>query len=308
LKSLSIMADAERQFVDLIFRASAKYGNWDPEDPVAVGDYGRITQGYTSLACWRKKQGTFQKEGNIYKEGLAEKYNIPVPEERGVDSTEGISWITSNNAKEVDISAEILAQTPALVSCKAKSAFKFVSGRGAIIAMDNDTIYTIDSPGKFRRLLEEEKVKDRVLVSQVHRCSSYARFLTTEDGATVALGVSVADPVSNSAAVDAKWVRNSGVGNFKTKVNSTGERKFYPLFKLVTLSKSPTIATSLRILPASDEYVVTLTEGTIATSLRSLPDEYEPEERPLPNAIPPWEPVGESKPQGIFSVLPAIFR
>jgi hypothetical protein len=157
--------------------------------------------------------------------------------------------------------------------------------------MDNDTIYTIDTPGKFRRLLEEEKVKDRVLVSQVHRCSSYARFLTTEDGATVALGVSVADPVSNSAAVDAKWVRNSGVGNFKTKVNSTGERKFYPLFKLVTLSKSPTIATSLRTdtLPAGDEYVVSLTEGpTIATSLRSLPDEYE--ERPLPNAIPPWEP------------------
>jgi hypothetical protein len=103
------MPDAERQFVDLIFYASAKYGSWDPEVTVAVGDYGRITRGKTGLACWRKRQGIFVKDGNIYEDGLAEKYNIPTPEEPGVDSTrtEGISWITSNNAKEVDITAEI---------------------------------------------------------------------------------------------------------------------------------------------------------------------------------------------------------
>lgn len=103
------MPDAERQFVDLIFRASAKYGSWEPEVTVAVGDYGEITRGKTYLAFWRKSQGIFLKHGNIYEEGLAEKYNIPASEERGVDSTEGISWITSNNAKEVDISAEISA-------------------------------------------------------------------------------------------------------------------------------------------------------------------------------------------------------
>ena len=150
-------------------------------------------------------------------------------------------------------------QTPALISCKTKGAFKFVLGPGAIIAMNNDTIYTIDSPGKLHRLLEEEGVKGRVIVSQVHRCSSYARFLATEDGATVALGLSVAVPVSNPVAVDAKWVRNSGVGNFKTKVNSNGQRDFYPLFKLVSLA-----------------------EGDITTLLRSRPDGDE--ERPLPDA------------------------
>jgi hypothetical protein len=102
------MPDAERQFVELIFSGSSKYGSWDPEVAVAVGDYGRITRGKTGLACWRKMQGIFLKEGNIYEEGLAKKYNIPVPEE-GAYSTEGIYWITSNNAKKVDISAEILA-------------------------------------------------------------------------------------------------------------------------------------------------------------------------------------------------------
>jgi len=101
--------DAERQFVDLIFHASKKYGSWDPEVTIAVGDYGSITQGKTGLAFWRKKRGIFVKDGNIYEDGLAEKYDIPTPQEHGVDSTEGISWITSENAKEVEITAEISA-------------------------------------------------------------------------------------------------------------------------------------------------------------------------------------------------------
>jgi hypothetical protein len=65
------MTGAERQFVDLIFRASKKYASWDPEVIVEVGDYGRITQGKTGLAFWRKKRGIFLKEENIYKNGLA---------------------------------------------------------------------------------------------------------------------------------------------------------------------------------------------------------------------------------------------
>ena len=130
------------------------------------------------------------------------------------------------------------SQTPALISCKAKSVFKFVSGRGAIIAMYNDTIHAIDSPGKFRCLLEEERMRDRVIVSEVHRCSSYARFLATEDGATVALGLNLGDPVGDLASTnDAKWVRNSSAGNFKWRVNTTGKRDFYPLFRLVSLEE-----------------------------------------------------------------------
>lgn len=102
------MADAEQQFVDLIFCASKKYTSWDPEVIVTVGDYGRITQGKTGLVFWRKNWGIFLKEGNIYKDQLAEKYDIPAPQEHGIDSIEGISWIMSKNVKEVDISTEIL--------------------------------------------------------------------------------------------------------------------------------------------------------------------------------------------------------
>ena len=138
--------------------------------------------------------------------------------------------------------------------------------------MNNDTISTIDSPGKLRRLLDEEKIKGLVIVSEVHRCSSYARFLSTENGATVAIGLSVEVPTGNStsANLDAKWVHNSSGGKFKGRVSAGGKRDFYPLFRLVSL-----------------------TEGDVSTGLRGELDE----DPPLPDAIPPWD-VMEPKREG----------
>jgi hypothetical protein len=105
--------NCERLFVDLIFRSSRKYPNWDPEVIVEPGDYGCITQGPKegySFAFWQKNaQGTFLKEGNIYENGLAEKFGIPKPKEHGGEATEGATWITSQNAEEVNADASIAA-------------------------------------------------------------------------------------------------------------------------------------------------------------------------------------------------------
>lgn len=97
------MLDSERQYVDLLFRACKKYASWDPEVSVEVGDWGRITAGRRGLAFWRRGRGTFLKEGNIYKDGKAEKHKIPLPKEFGVGATEGVTWVTSQNAHSCDI-------------------------------------------------------------------------------------------------------------------------------------------------------------------------------------------------------------
>ena len=140
-------------------------------------------------------------------------------------------------------------QTLVLISCKTKAAFKFISGQGAIITMYNDTIYTIDSPGKLCRLLEEERIKGLMIVSEVHHCSSYAWFLATECGTTVALGLNVEDAVGKMASgnLDSKWVWSLYAGNFKSRVNTTSKRDFYPLFRLVSLTDSD-ISTGLTVL------------------------------------------------------------
>jgi hypothetical protein len=98
------MLDSERLYVDLLFRVSKKYASWDPEITVEVGDWGRITTGYTGLAFWRRGRGTFLKEGNIYTDGKAEAHDIPRPKEFGADATEGVNWIISQNVEECDVS------------------------------------------------------------------------------------------------------------------------------------------------------------------------------------------------------------
>ena len=99
------MPDSERLYVDLLYRASKKYANWDPEVAVEVGDWGKITTGRTGLAFWRHDRGTFLKEGNIYKDGKAKKHGIPPPTDFGLEATDGVTWIASTNVQECDVSA-----------------------------------------------------------------------------------------------------------------------------------------------------------------------------------------------------------
>jgi hypothetical protein len=135
--------------------------------------------------------------------------------------------------------------------------------------MVNDILVTISPPGKLRRLLDSEELqhlvdnnKDLVLVSEVHQCSSYARFVSSKANTSIALAFSAEPPVANvgGANVNAKWIYSNSAGNFKSKVNKDGKRMFYPLFRLVSLK-----------------------EGPLSTGMRGRLDEV-----PLPDAEPPW--------------------
>ncbi|KAJ7901193.1 hypothetical protein B0H14DRAFT_3739054 [Mycena olivaceomarginata] len=234
------MLNSERAYVDLIFRATKKYPAWDPEIVVKAGDYGKITRGRWGLAFWRKN-GTFVREGNIYLDGKAEKYGIGAPVEYGRGS-EGQAWITSLNATQVDTSFSAGGLHPLIAQCNAKAAYNFSSGHGAVLAMENPMITIIDPPGGLKALLEDPSMRNMVVVSEVHSCSSYARLLTSDESGTITLGLHVEPPVPGTASVGAigTWVRHGASGNFKTQVNSLGERMFHPLFRLVSRSEEQT--------------------------------------------------------------------
>ncbi|KAJ7910552.1 hypothetical protein B0H13DRAFT_2232894 [Mycena leptocephala] len=199
------MANSERTYVDLIFRATKKYASWDPE--------GRITKGPRGLFFWRKN-GTFVREGNIYSDGKADKYGIAAP----------VECLRTHSSTH-----------PALAKCTIKGVFRFSSGRGAILAMENAMITIIDPPGTLKCLLDDPSMRGVVVVSEVHSCSSYARLLSAEGRGIVALGLRIEPPISGiaSAGASATWVRNSGA-------NTEGERSFFPLFRLVSLSEEAT--------------------------------------------------------------------
>ncbi|TFK18906.1 hypothetical protein FA15DRAFT_557977, partial [Coprinopsis marcescibilis] len=277
------MVNPERLYATLIFRASRKYASWDPEIPVEVGDYGIITSGAKKRhwkSGWRKKRakekGVFMKEGNVFKEGVAQRLGVPDPVEfSGKQGTEGVTWITSKTAKEVDLAASGVAQTPAFVNCQVKAAFQFGNKAGAVLVMRDDTIATIQPPAKLRFLYDEPSLRGKVIVSEVHKCSSYARFVGGSKTSTVALGLSVTSPIPEGvgdltgigdvqAGVEGKWVKSSAMGNFKTRTRKDGKRVFSPLFRLVALD-----------------------ERGFATGLRGG-DSIEQGDGPLPDAVPPW--------------------
>jgi hypothetical protein len=103
------MKTSERHYMELMFRSSNKYAAWDPEIEIKVGDFGHITQGRRRFGCWRKPQGVFMCEGNIYDNGLAKKRAIPEPKEFGGSATKGVTWIVSDNAEETDGTLDVSA-------------------------------------------------------------------------------------------------------------------------------------------------------------------------------------------------------
>ncbi|KAF8130955.1 hypothetical protein K438DRAFT_1999092 [Mycena galopus ATCC 62051] len=184
-----IMRNDEHVYLKLMFGITGKYATWDPESEVKAGDYRKFTRGPRGFAFWRKN-GTFVREGNIYADGKAEKFGVPAAVEYGRDS-EGEAWVTSSHATQTDASLS----AGGFAQCKAKAAFKFSSGRGAVLAMESPMITTIDPPGALKQLLEDPSMRGMVVVSEVHSCSSYARLLSTNKSGNLTLGLQVEPPV-----------------------------------------------------------------------------------------------------------------
>lgn len=116
--------------------------------------------------------------------------------------------------------------------------------------MDNDTVLAVNPAGKLLRLLADKALPDdSVIVSEVHRCSSYARFLSSNHSTSVTLGLRVQPVVMNTAPgkgnIEAKWVHDATAGNFRAKMNKDGKRVFYPLFRLVSLEEE-SLSTGLK--------------------------------------------------------------
>ncbi|KAF7334487.1 hypothetical protein MVEN_02278200 [Mycena venus] len=215
------MPDSALTYVELLRDPTGgSIANWDPESDlivemtVRVGDYGLMTQGGSWVFFWLKKGMRFVKHGNIYKDGKATEYGIPDPVENGGDS-EGEAWVTSENATRVDMSLFGRERT------------RFSSGQGAILAMKDTMITSIEAPGALKRVLEDPSMRGFSIVSEVQSSA----------GGAIALGLPVEVSGPASVGATAKWVKNVTSGNFKSQSDKFGKRTFYPLYKLASLSE-----------------------------------------------------------------------
>ncbi|KAF9236499.1 hypothetical protein BU15DRAFT_76940 [Melanogaster broomeanus] len=230
---------------------------------VEVGDWGKLTTGRPRWAFWRPKRCIFVKEGNIYQDKTAETYGIPQPRVMGEEGFDGLTWFKSHNTQDMDIATSAESQSPALAECAVKAGFQFSSSGGAVLVMANDCLTTIHPASSLRRLLEVDGLRGRVLVSEVHRCASYARYMAPPRTKSVVIGLTAQPPPGDpSPEANFKWILSTNKGSLKCKADSSGERKYCPLYGLVSLTEA---GGSARRASVDDE-----------TPL------------PLPDALPPW--------------------
>jgi len=94
---------------------------------------------------------------------------------------------------------------PIPASCDVNAIIRFTSGCGAVLAMDNDAISSIDPTCFLQYLLDEDKLQNCVKFSEVHRTSSYARYLSSPTSSkTVTIGFGV-DPCKQFSRP--KWIK-----------------------------------------------------------------------------------------------------
>ncbi|KAJ7797054.1 hypothetical protein B0H14DRAFT_2390145, partial [Mycena olivaceomarginata] len=210
---------------------------------IKAGDYGRFSRGQKGLAFLRK-DGIFVRLGNIYDDGKAQRFGV-APAVESCPDVEGETWIVSSNVTRIDVAGPLSSGgiQPLIPECKV--AFQFARGCGAVLTMRNETITSIDR-GSLKQLLEDLSMHGMVVVSEVHSCSSYARLLCADGTTTLTLGSHVSIPgLGPSASVASKWVTEGSSGNFKSQVNTRGERTFSPLFRLVSLSGEEMFSTKI---------------------------------------------------------------
>ncbi|KZT13310.1 uncharacterized protein LAESUDRAFT_754292 [Laetiporus sulphureus 93-53] len=236
----------ERDYVSLLYKTTNCYASWDPLLPVEVGDYGYL-----------QKDGSFAPKGNIFKDGLAERYDI-TKQVRGCDQ---IRWVTSGNAKEVSFDPNVNLSFDTIADAHLKYKFSFSGQRAALLAMYEPQLTSITYPARLSRLLSSQEWKNQVIVSEGYTCRSYARLLTWDRKreVTVGLGASapiiaaLGFPVSAGGGIDLSWKTSTHSCDWKARGVRLREKEVaekearqlcYPLFKLVALHAPPGVPAS----------------------------------------------------------------
>ncbi|KZT09983.1 uncharacterized protein LAESUDRAFT_722126 [Laetiporus sulphureus 93-53] len=211
--------NAEQTYVALMYRASSYYATWDPIRPITLGDYGYIRNNYS-----------FEKEGNIFNDRLAEEFDISIVD-GGEDSER---WIVSVATKEQTLSVNI-----GVPKATIKKSFSITRSCGAILAMLRPRHQSLTGP--LRDLIYSTAFTDeRVLVSEVYSCSSYARLLVPRQKGSVEISLDITESQAHilHGTVEGKWRTSAESGDFKfLHEREQADYKARPLVRLLGRSR-----------------------------------------------------------------------
>ncbi|KAL1674662.1 hypothetical protein EV122DRAFT_293288 [Schizophyllum commune] len=173
------MVNTPRLYVDLIFRQSGCFANWDPTTVLRVGDYGTV----------RVNDGELDVLGNIYDDGFAEKYGLQLPPP-----------VTNTPSGEYVICSDGVRQTavPQIVNCTLKGQWEAGDGENALLLLPNTV--RVSLPGSCKQALAEriyDDMKDFSFVTDVYHTPDYALFVNHSQKRSLVLALQAAPPGAN---------------------------------------------------------------------------------------------------------------
>ncbi|KAL5632713.1 hypothetical protein ACGC1H_005610 [Rhizoctonia solani] len=228
------MGVSSKKYVDLIFKASGKYGNWDPPHTVEVGDWGKVDRG----------TGNFVKEGNIFRDPECSALLSDAPDapliKRG--DPEDVLRITAGAQMELknDLYTEVGGMGE--LGVRVSGSWEFTPRNRAAVLTATDAYSNYLEVGVvFPRLRNLRKLEGKAIVTEALHCPAYA-LLLTEKGkggkASLSLHTGLSDiPAAAGVGAGAGWKFTTESGFWRTacgyRATLDGNDAVYtPLYRL----------------------------------------------------------------------------
>ncbi|CAE7055985.1 unnamed protein product [Rhizoctonia solani] len=226
------MGISSKKYVDLIFKASGKYGNWDPPHTVEVGDWGEID----------RKTGNFVREGNIFRDPECSEFLANTPDAPLVKqgSPEDVLRVTAGAEMELknDLYTEIGAM--GTLGVRVSGSWKFnPRNRAAVLTAADACSHYLEVGYVFPKLRTVKKFRGKAIVTEALHCPAYALLLTEKGkggNASLSLHTGLSE-IQAGVGTNVGWKSTSESGFWRTacgyRATTDGKDATYtPLYRL----------------------------------------------------------------------------
>jgi len=210
-----------RLFVHLMWKASSKYASFTPST-LQLGDYGHVD----------RSSGEFIREGNILvmfpelKSELEKTHETPA----GSHIFKGSYKI--GTYKELD--ASVVGQ---VVEARIKVGWSFGKDRFAALVLIDPVLVEIAYEGNLHRfLIKHKELRDKALVTQLYKCTTYAALLTNGEKGEAYAGFhadsSLPAQMTTGRGGTVTWSTQCETGTWHTGIYEPGKYRYTPLCTL----------------------------------------------------------------------------
>lgn len=221
-----------RKFVDLMFKTTGKYANWELAKEIRVGDYGTVDP----------NTGAFEKDGNIYDENL-------IPNKTANDDIvagEPLNYwrVSTETAQECSFSGGPEINLAGMVDVALAGTWKFGEKRGAVLLMHLPQLWKIPNMKLLDKLIDVPEVKGKYIVSDAYTCPASSLYISGKSHEEVTFklhaetdplvtGLVTGVPVGPGGEVKGGWSVSNATGLHQCAGSAKSRTgRYTPLFTL----------------------------------------------------------------------------